>query len=135
LPRIDPEKRLEVYRIWTFWDEEVGETIGRHARPAGCRGDVLSVRVDSHSWMQELQFLKPELIARLNRRLGRDLIRDIYFVSGSASRPEEPISAPAAAPQPAPAPVAVPRLRDPRLAKVFERIASAHARRRAEKKA
>jgi predicted nucleic acid-binding Zn ribbon protein len=131
LQRIDPDKRLEVYRLWTFWDREVGEAIAARARPASYRAGVLAVRVSSAAWMQELQFMKEEIRERLNARLGEELVRDIYFVSGPTAE----------APAPAPPrdtvregaaesePVTLPRLRDPRLAEVFERILRAHRRR------
>ena len=132
LQRIDPDHRLEVYRLWTFWREEVGQAIAARAEPAGFRAGVLSVRVNSAAWMQELQFMKEELRERLNARLGADLIRDIYFVSGPTRRePEEKAATEATqatADQATPAPI--PRLSDPRLLAVFERIAKAHARRR-----
>ena len=85
LQRIDPDRRLRVYEVWTFWEEEVGETIAARAEPAGFRRGVLSVRVNGHAWMQELQFMKETIREKLNARLGAELIRDIYFVSGSVT--------------------------------------------------
>ncbi|MFN8643872.1 MAG: DUF721 domain-containing protein [Candidatus Binatia bacterium] len=84
--RIDPERRLAAYRVWTFWADEVGPAVAARAEPAAFRDGVLSVRVAGAAWMQELQFMKDELRQRLNRRLGAELIRDIYFVSGSPRR-------------------------------------------------
>lgn len=128
LQRIDPDHRMHAFRVWTFWDEEVGEAIAQHAQPAGFHGGVLSVCVDSATWMQELQFLKEGLREQLNRRLGEPLIRDVYFVSGSVSRaPGRTAAAPAKAVQRRPVPI--PRLRDDKLAAVFTQIARAHAKR------
>ena len=127
LQRIDPERRLEVFRIWAG---EVGEAVAARAAPHAFRDGVLSVRVQGAMWMQELQFAKEEIRARLNGRLGAERIRDIYFVSGSepapAPTPPRPSAAPAAAPAP---PIDLPPLRDARLAEVFARIARAHQRR------
>lgn len=128
LQRIDPDKRLQAFDIWNFWDEEVGDAIARHAQPAGFRAGVLSVRVDGAAWMQELQFLKEGLRERLNRRLGDPLIRDIYFVSGAIQR--KPTAAGSTGDDRlASVPVAMPRLNDPKLAEIFQRIARAYARR------
>jgi len=127
--RLDPENRRGVYRVWSFWAEEVGEAIAKRAQPAGYHGGVLSVRVSSHAWMQELQFLKEDIRARLNARLGGDQIRDIYFIAGrsvTAEAPPEPEPPPE--PEEAPA-VPIPPLRDRRLSEAFERVAQAHARR------
>jgi predicted nucleic acid-binding Zn ribbon protein len=118
--------------LWTFWEREVGEAIATRAQPASFRAGVLAVRVSSAAWMQELQFMKEEIRERLNARLGEDLVRDIYFVSGPATEPR-----PAPSPRNTVAdpddqeaePVAMPQLRDPRLAEVFDRILRAHRRR------
>ena len=125
LQRIDPDQRLRVYRLWTFWDREVGEAIAARAQPASYRAGVLAVRVSSAAWMQELQFLKETLRERLNTRLGAVLIDDIYFVSGATAAPRRATTTPAIGPAPAP----LPRLRDPDLAAAFTRIVQAHARR------
>src|SRR5215470_19391550 len=122
LQRIDPERRLELFRIWAA---EVGATVAARAAPAAFRDGVLSVRVRGAAWMQELQFAKEEIRTRLNQRLGAEIVRDVYFVSGGAE------AAPARAERPPAAvrsdepdePIDLPPLRDARLADVFARIA------------
>lgn len=121
--RIDPDRRLAAYRVWTFWAEEVGPAVAARAEPAAFRDGVLSVRVAGAAWMQELQFMKEELRQRLNDRLGAELIRDIYFVSGAvrrAARAPRPAATPPAEP-----PVALPAVSDPKLAAVLARLAEA----------
>jgi predicted nucleic acid-binding Zn ribbon protein len=126
LRRIDPDERLRAFRVWTFWSDEVGKTIAGHAQPVALRAGLLTVSVDSPTWMQELQFLKETLRERLNGRLGEALIDDIYFVSGAAApTPRRATTEPSIGPPPAP----LPRLRDPELAAAFARIVQARARR------
>jgi predicted nucleic acid-binding Zn ribbon protein len=133
LQRIDPDQRLDAYRVWTFWDEAVGPAVAQRAQPAGFRAGVLSVWVSSHTWMQELQFMKDELRGEINRRLGQELIRDIYFVSGTRMPKTGPPPPPRARRGSELAPTGpLPRLRDPALEAVFARIARAHTRRRGE---
>jgi hypothetical protein len=129
LQRIDPEQELRAYRIWTFWNDEVGDLIARRAQPARFRDGVLFVSVASHSWMQELHFLKDDLRHRLNARLGADLVQDIFFVSGSVET--EPDVARAAAVEPVPAEplVALPQIADAALADAFARVLRARAKR------
>jgi len=128
LARVDPEGRMRVYRVWDFWPEAVGEAIAARARPYRLRDGVLMVQVSSHTWMQELQFLKEEIRAKLNARLGGELLRDLHFVPGRWREK--------AAPKPvaAPPPVAVPELPStgsPELDAVLRRVATAVARRQA----
>jgi predicted nucleic acid-binding Zn ribbon protein len=122
--RIDPDRRLAVYRLWVFWDEEVGPAVAARAEPAAFRDGVLSVRVAGAAWMQELQFMKDELRERLNARLGAPLVRDIYFVSGSIARAA---ARRAVAPPPRLVEDAIelPPIKDERLAALTERLARA----------
>ena len=49
-------------------------------RPAQLRRGVLVVTLDGPEWMQELQYMKRDLCAKLNARLGSQVIRDVYLV-------------------------------------------------------
>ena len=74
--------RLHEYRIFGHWEQTVGAVIARHAQPQQVRGRKLSLVVDSPAWMQQLSLLKPEIIAKLNRSLGREAIKDITLKLG-----------------------------------------------------
>ena len=80
LARLSIADELTHYPIWSEWDAIVGEAIARHARPRRLRGGVLVVAVDGPDWMHELRFLKDDLLAKLNGRLGRPVVRDVYLV-------------------------------------------------------
>jgi len=68
--------------VWDFWDRVVGETLARNAQPAAFKQRILMVHVSSSVWMQELHFLKKELIARLNQAAGGRVVEDIQFKIG-----------------------------------------------------
>jgi predicted nucleic acid-binding Zn ribbon protein len=85
LGRVPEAQRLADHAVWTHWDAVVGPTVARHARPERLRRGVLIVAVDSPEWMQELQFLKHELRERLNARLGRSAVRDVFLVLESGA--------------------------------------------------
>lgn len=73
---------LDACRIWKQWNHVVGPTIAKNTRPEAVRGKLLLVNVTSAPWMQQLQFLKPELIEKLNEALGKELVGDIRFKIG-----------------------------------------------------
>lgn len=132
LKRLDTEQNLRAYEVWTFWDEEVGDALARRAQPSQFRNGLLIVTVSSHGWMQELQFLKDELRDRLNRRLGTDIIRDLYFVSGKVrGRPDPPSVDSSTEPElgECQAVPDLPAIDDAELAEAFRRLAMARARR------
>lgn len=134
IKRIDPEQRLGAFEVWNFWDDAVGVALARRARPSAYRNGVLIVTVSAHAWMQELQFMKDTLRDNLNARLGSDMIRDIYFVSGvvdaANTTPSDATKDDARELATTAPPVALPNIADPDLAAVFRRLVEAQARRR-----
>ena len=78
--RSEPDYALT--KVWRLWDEAVGETIASNARPAAFKGKLLIVHVISATWIHQLQFLKNDLIAKLNDALGKPLVEKIKFKIG-----------------------------------------------------
>ena len=74
--------KLREYRAWQVWDEVVGPQIAAKARPIRIREGILEVRVEQPVWMQQLQLLKPKILARLNERLEGASIKDLYLRRG-----------------------------------------------------
>ena len=81
------EERLQQYRALVIWDEVVGPQIAARTRPEKIRDDVLEVCVDQPTWMQQLQLLKPQILAKLNARLGEGSLREIYLKRGKVTAP------------------------------------------------
>ena len=79
LDRLGLSSQLAEYRAVTSWSKAVGEQIGKHTQAEWIDKGELIVKVDSHVWIQELTFLKPEIIKRLNLELGRETVKDIRF--------------------------------------------------------
>lgn len=80
---------VDLMNVWHLWGSVVGNVVAEHTRPAAFKGRLLLVNAESSSWIHELQFLKAELIARLNAALGRDLVADIRFKVGPVEADEE----------------------------------------------
>jgi predicted nucleic acid-binding Zn ribbon protein len=82
LRQVRPEAEGGMLRIWHVWAEAVGEEIARNSRPTAVKGPLLLVHVSSSTWLHHLQFLKTDLIARLNAALGHAAVADIKFKVG-----------------------------------------------------
>jgi len=72
----------ELIRVWHVWDNIVGDVISKNAKPAAFKGRILLVHVTSPAWVHQLQFLKKEMIAKLDEALGKSLIDDLKFKIG-----------------------------------------------------
>ena len=76
------EGRMAYGAIYKIWMTAVGEQIARNAYPAAFRGGILFVNVVSSVWMQELSFLKENILEKLNRELKGAKLKDIRFKIG-----------------------------------------------------
>lgn len=75
--------RFRLGLLWEVWEEAVGERIACHAWPERVQGKgTLVVAVADSIWMQELSYLKTEILSRLNACATRPLISNLRFVLG-----------------------------------------------------
>ncbi len=64
------------------WDQTVGPPISDHAKPFAVKGSLLLVHVSSSAWLHQLQFLKAELLDKLNHGLKNERVEEIKFKIG-----------------------------------------------------
>jgi hypothetical protein len=76
---------LKTYSILEAWNEIVGESVAAHSRPCAIRNRILFIDVSHPTWIQQLQFLKPTLLEKVNGFLGESRIQDIRFKLGKIS--------------------------------------------------
>jgi hypothetical protein len=87
LKSLEIEVPLKTYSIFGAWREIVGESLALHTQPRSIRSQILFIDVSHSTWMQQLQFLKPTLLEKINNFLGEPLIQDIRFKLGKISPP------------------------------------------------
>ena len=63
-----------------IWNDVVGESVAKNAKPDRVEHGVLIVKVSSPTWRQELYFKKKEIIEKINHTIGKNVIRDIRFI-------------------------------------------------------
>src|SRR5439155_24325829 len=82
------ESRMLEYTLQQHWPKIVGEHIGHHTWPESIRHRKLYLIAENSVWLQQLRFLKPELLAKLSSHTGGDAITDIVFRVGTPPAPE-----------------------------------------------
>ena len=83
--------RVELHRVFEFWNETVGREIAAVAQPSLIRGRVLWVKVKNSIWMQHLHLQKIALLEKLNSKFPGEKLSDMHFQLDSAlSPPPEP---------------------------------------------
>ncbi|MFQ5894371.1 MAG: DUF721 domain-containing protein, partial [Nitrospinota bacterium] len=79
--------RLGRGEVWRLWEEVVGPTVARVARPCDAEGGRLWVEVDGPAWLHELKLMEGTILKKLNSRLeGEPRLERIFFQLGRRSR-------------------------------------------------
>ncbi|MFP3868581.1 MAG: DUF721 domain-containing protein [Desulfobacteraceae bacterium] len=65
------------------WERVVGDQLRSQTRLVNYQRKVLWIEVRSSLWMQELQFLKPQILADLQELLGPGVVKDLRFTIGA----------------------------------------------------
>ena len=62
--RIEGTPLKDQFRIRDMWEAVVGSHIAKKAHPEGVKNGILQVSVESSVWMQELTFMKQQILER-----------------------------------------------------------------------
>jgi hypothetical protein len=74
--------QLEDRQLREAWEKAVGPQIASQSRPEHLRREIMLVKVANSVWLQQLHFLKEEIIGKMNNVLGKTSVKDIRFVIG-----------------------------------------------------
>lgn len=75
--RLGLESRLLELRLQHRWRDIVGEPMRSHTWPAQIRFKKLYLIVRNSVWLQQLTFLKPALLTKLQAEFGTEFVTDI----------------------------------------------------------
>jgi predicted nucleic acid-binding Zn ribbon protein len=87
---LDLQKRVQEQSCLLVWDEVVGDQVADAAQPEFVRDGVLFVTTKSPVWANELTFYKADMIARLNKRVGGAVLKEIVLKAGKVRRRSMP---------------------------------------------
>lgn len=72
-------RRPEALEVVTSWPEMVNAKLARASRAVSLRDGKLFVEVKSPVWKQELLLQRRNIIRKINRRLGKDIVSDMVI--------------------------------------------------------
>ncbi len=86
LGRYRLRRKMDVYRIFSSWEEIVGPQLARKCQPLFIKKGTLHIRVVNHAWIHQLYFFQEEIIARFNElSRGRPPVVHLHFQLGEIS--------------------------------------------------
>ncbi len=74
--------KIEERKLQKLWPDAVGSQIASQTQPDSLRNGTLFVKTVSSVWVQQLHFMKEEILVKLNKLSGKALIKEIRFVVG-----------------------------------------------------
>ena len=74
------EKGVNQNNALLIWASTVGKKIAQNTSPDKVEHGVLTIKVKSPTWRQELIFEKQKILKKLNKKLGKNTIREIRFI-------------------------------------------------------
>lgn len=78
--------KLVEYKLQHRWEDIAGAAIAAHTRPDAIRFKRLYLLVEDSVWLQQLTFLKPALIERINASAGQTVLADIVLRVGEVQQ-------------------------------------------------
>jgi len=136
IPHKTPDRRLI-----DLWQRAVGPQIAARTLPETVKRGALYVLVSSPVWLHQLQFMKEEILLKLNELSGKEEIRSIYLSIGEIPTPP---AGTVGTPPETLVPTLLPKrdremmreslatVRDPELRKILERVMTGEIGRRRE---
>jgi predicted nucleic acid-binding Zn ribbon protein len=79
LDRHGLSRRLDRHVPTAVWAEAVGAELAARAQPTVLSAGTLHVLVQDHRWRDQIDAARSLVIERLNRRLGRNVVRALQF--------------------------------------------------------
>lgn len=73
---------VQDHHLSDTWNTAVGPIIAGNTSVHKVKGDTLFVKVSTSTWMQQLQFMKHEILDKVKSSMGDQTIKNIYFSIG-----------------------------------------------------
>jgi hypothetical protein len=77
------EEDLLRHTLRQRWAEVVGDRLASRTRPEVLYQGRLKVVVANSTWLNELNFMRPEIIDRINEVMGQKMVRELLLKLGS----------------------------------------------------
>jgi hypothetical protein len=77
---------IRQYTVWNRWAEIVGERVAARTLPQSLRDGLLTVTVASSAWLNELSFMRADIVRRVNECVGQGIVTGLRLVAGRVGR-------------------------------------------------
>lgn len=82
LKNLEIDKKVDEGQALLIWPEAVGPKMAAKTKPESVFRGRMTVLAQNPSWVQECTFLRIQIKEKLNKMLGREIIKAIVFKVG-----------------------------------------------------
>lgn len=82
LKRKGMASKIEENILFKLWPKAVGPQIASKTKPDSLKNGILFVKTVSSVWVQQLHFVKQDILAKFNQLSGKQTIKEIRFLVG-----------------------------------------------------
>lgn len=82
LGRSEYKQKFQEAKLVNLWSEIVGPNLFRHTYPARFSRGRLTCTVDNSALLNELQYMKKDILQKIEEKTHKRMVKDIYFVLG-----------------------------------------------------
>jgi len=79
IKKVEKRKWIGEEKIFQFLKDCAGNIIEKEITPVRVDKKIIILNVSSPAWMNELSFLKEKIIECINKKAGKNIIKDIKF--------------------------------------------------------
>lgn len=78
-------RKAKQYALWEQWEQIVGAQLAATARPLRMQDTTLVIAAPNHAWVQQLTFMGPEILQKVQQYLEDGLVTGVRFVVARAA--------------------------------------------------
>ncbi len=74
------EERVKEHQAINEWSQIVGENVSKVTKAQRVVNGILFVKVKNSSWRNELIYMRQEILIKLDKTVGRGIIKEVRFI-------------------------------------------------------
>jgi len=74
------EEKVKEHQAINEWSRIVGENVSKVTKAQRVVNGILFVKVKNSSWRNELIYMRQEILIKLDKTVGRGIIKEVRFI-------------------------------------------------------
>jgi len=85
IKKLDAKTHGQREDVVRAWQDAIEKDAASHTKPVAIKKNILTIEVDSSTWLYVLNLKKKNILASMQKSVGKDKVEDIRFRIGEIS--------------------------------------------------